>query len=219
MLECLVLGDSIAAGTLKARTECIGYVQGGINSYQWVNKYLRESPFVANTVIISLGSNDHKYIKTESELRVIRELTKADRITYIRNAFTNAMNEKSKFMTPQTVNAKWVKFNSEKVYKSRAKLVKLYNELKEFNKDVSSEKTIKSNKKLIKELNSKIKSTIGIKHKLDKKALGDVFKKSYINEDLNHSFEFIKQRLIKRLHDELDKNSKKYNENNILSYV
>ena len=34
----------------------------------------------------------------------MEELTKADRITYIRNAFTNAMNEKSKFMTPQTVN-------------------------------------------------------------------------------------------------------------------
>jgi lysophospholipase L1-like esterase len=83
MLECLILGDSIAVGTLKARTECIGYVQGGLNSYQWVNKYLRESPFVANTVIISLGSNDHKYVKTESELRVIRELTKADRVYWI----------------------------------------------------------------------------------------------------------------------------------------
>jgi hypothetical protein len=65
-------------------------------------------------------------------------------------------------------------------------------------------------------LNSKIKSTIGIKHKLDKKALGDVFKKSYINEDLNHSFEFIKQRLIKRLHDELDANNKKYN---LIAYI
>jgi len=146
----------------------------------------------------------------------MNELSKTDRINYIRNAFTNAMNEKSKFMSPQTVNAKWVKFNSEKVFKSKAKLIKLYNELKEYNKDVSSVKQIKNNKKLIKDLNSKIKSTIGHRYKNDKKALGGVFKKSYINEDLDHSFEFIKRRLIHRLHDELDANNKKYN---LIAYI
>jgi hypothetical protein len=30
-----------------------------------------------------LGSNDHKYVKTLSELRTIRELTKADRVYWI----------------------------------------------------------------------------------------------------------------------------------------
>jgi lysophospholipase L1-like esterase len=40
-------------------------------------------PLKAKTVIISLGSNDHKYVKTESELRSIRELTKADRVYWI----------------------------------------------------------------------------------------------------------------------------------------
>jgi lysophospholipase L1-like esterase len=83
MLECLIIGDSIAVGTLKARTECIGYVQGGLNSYQWVNKFIGKSPYIANTVIISLGSNDHKYVKTESELQTIRQLTKADRVYWI----------------------------------------------------------------------------------------------------------------------------------------
>ena len=38
---------------------------------------------IAKTVIISLGSNDHKYVKTESELRAIRDLTKADRVYWI----------------------------------------------------------------------------------------------------------------------------------------
>jgi lysophospholipase L1-like esterase len=42
-----------------------------------------KSPYVAKTVIISLGSNDHKYVKTLSELRNIRELTKADRVYWI----------------------------------------------------------------------------------------------------------------------------------------
>ena len=37
----------------------------------------------AKTVIISLGSNDHKYVKTVKELRTIRELTKADRVFWI----------------------------------------------------------------------------------------------------------------------------------------
>jgi lysophospholipase L1-like esterase len=40
-------------------------------------------PLQAKTVIISLGSNDHKYIKTESELQTVRQLTKADRVYWI----------------------------------------------------------------------------------------------------------------------------------------
>lgn len=93
MLECLVLGDSIAVGTLKARPECVGYVQGGINSYQWVNKFVNNSPYIANTVIISLGSNDYKGIKTESELRNIRQLTKADRVYWILPANKQAIRD------------------------------------------------------------------------------------------------------------------------------
>jgi lysophospholipase L1-like esterase len=83
MLECLILGDSIAVGTAQARPECVSYSKGGINSYDWLNKNVGKSPYVAKHVIISLGSNDHKGVKTESELRNIRELTKADRVYWI----------------------------------------------------------------------------------------------------------------------------------------
>jgi lysophospholipase L1-like esterase len=83
MLDCLIVGDSIGVGTAQVRTECVAYVKGGINSYQWLNKNIQNTPLVAKTVIISLGSNDHKYIKTESELRTIRQLTKADRVFWI----------------------------------------------------------------------------------------------------------------------------------------
>jgi lysophospholipase L1-like esterase len=83
MLECLILGDSIAVGTATARPECVAYAKGGINSYQWLNKNIDKMPLTAKTVIISLGSNDHKYVKTESELEAIRELTKADRVYWI----------------------------------------------------------------------------------------------------------------------------------------
>jgi lysophospholipase L1-like esterase len=83
MLECLIVGDSIAVGTATARPECVAYAKGGINSYQWLNKNIDKTPLRAKTVIISLGSNDHKYVKTQSELQAIRQLTKADRVFWI----------------------------------------------------------------------------------------------------------------------------------------
>jgi len=83
MFECIIAGDSIGVGIANVKKECVAYVQGGINSYQWLNKNIKNTPMVANHVIISLGSNDHKYIKTEEELRTIRKLTKADRVYWI----------------------------------------------------------------------------------------------------------------------------------------
>lgn len=83
MLECLIVGDSIAVGTRQFKQECVAYAKGGINSKQWLDKNIQNTPLVAKTVIISLGSNDHKYVKTESELRTIRTLTKADRVYWI----------------------------------------------------------------------------------------------------------------------------------------
>ena len=83
MLDCLILGDSIAVGTAQVRPECVSYSKGGINSHQWLNTNVGKSPYVAKTVIISLGSNDHKYVKTAAELRAIRQLTKADRVYWI----------------------------------------------------------------------------------------------------------------------------------------
>lgn len=83
MLDCLIVGDSIAVGVANVRTECVSYSTGGINSKQWVNKNIGKTPLIAKHVIISLGSNDHKYVKTLEELRTIRELTKAERVYWI----------------------------------------------------------------------------------------------------------------------------------------
>jgi lysophospholipase L1-like esterase len=83
MLDCLIVGDSIAVGTAHVRQECVSYSKGGINSWQWVNQNIGKTPLHAKTVIISLGSNDHKGVKTEKELETIRELTKADRVFWI----------------------------------------------------------------------------------------------------------------------------------------
>jgi lysophospholipase L1-like esterase len=83
MLDCLIMGDSIAVGTQMFDKQCAVIAKGGINSYQWVNKNIDKAPYQAKSVIISLGSNDHKYVKTEEELRTIRQLTKADRVYWI----------------------------------------------------------------------------------------------------------------------------------------
>jgi lysophospholipase L1-like esterase len=83
MLECLIAGDSIAVGIANVRKECVSYSKGGINSKQWLDKNIQNTPLQARHVIISLGSNDHKYIKTEEELRNIRKLTNAQVVYWV----------------------------------------------------------------------------------------------------------------------------------------
>ena len=82
MLECLIIGDSIAVGTKYVRPECVSYAKSGWNSSQWNNEY-SSKPLVANTVIISLGSNDLKNIDTKKELETIRDRAKAQRVFWI----------------------------------------------------------------------------------------------------------------------------------------
>ena len=72
MLDCLILGDSIAVGTHQQRPECVAYAKGGWNTWQWNRDYLKNN-LSAKTVIISLGSNDHSGVKTKTELQRIRE--------------------------------------------------------------------------------------------------------------------------------------------------
>ena len=84
MLECLIIGDSIAVGTAIARPKCVSYSKGGWNSWQWNKDYLsKASAQPAKTVIISLGANDHKGVKTEQELRKMRGLIKGERVFWI----------------------------------------------------------------------------------------------------------------------------------------
>jgi lysophospholipase L1-like esterase len=83
MIDCLIMGDSIAVGTKAFMPECVAYAKGGVNTYQWVNSNMGKAPFTADTVIISLGTNDHQYVKTEAELRTVRLATKAKRVYWI----------------------------------------------------------------------------------------------------------------------------------------
>jgi len=86
MIDCLILGDSIAVGTQQFRPECAIMAKGGINSQQWRKKYLQSDSGAlpeAKTVIISLGSNDHKNVRTVLELQEIRRNVNAERVFWI----------------------------------------------------------------------------------------------------------------------------------------
>ena len=85
MLDCLILGDSIAVGTHQFKQECVAYAKVGINSRQYYQQYVlpRQNDFGAEVVIISLGSNDWDGIKTYNELYKLRERVKAERVYWV----------------------------------------------------------------------------------------------------------------------------------------
>ncbi len=82
MLDCLILGDSIAVGTHNFMPECRAYAQGGLNTHQWNHKFLGNK-LKADTVIISLGTNDHQYIKTADELIRLRDQVNGKNVYWV----------------------------------------------------------------------------------------------------------------------------------------
>ena len=82
MIECIILGDSIAVGTAHFRPECVALARSGINSRDW-NRQNRNNPVAAGTVIISLGSNDTAQIRTIWEVTQMRERVRAERVYWI----------------------------------------------------------------------------------------------------------------------------------------
>ena len=101
MIECMIIGDSIGVGVSHVRKDCSSTAVGGINSWQ-ANQYNSNKKVVAKTVIISLGSNDHKGVKTEAELRKLRANTTADRVYWILPAIKPDIQE-----IVRTVAADW----------------------------------------------------------------------------------------------------------------
>ena len=85
MLECLILGDSLAVGVGQVRKECVTYAKSGINSFDYVNRHVlyTQGNDQAKTVIISLGSNDLANVNTYDELDTLRQLVNADRVYWI----------------------------------------------------------------------------------------------------------------------------------------
>jgi hypothetical protein len=84
MLECLILGDSIAVGIGTYRPDCAVIAKVGITSQNWLRSYQTHPTFNKpyKVVAISLGSNDHRNTTAES-LYDIRSKIKADMVVWV----------------------------------------------------------------------------------------------------------------------------------------
>ena len=82
MLECLIVGDSIAVGVSQVRPECQSIAKSGINSRDWTGKHLQKLR-PTRILIISLGANDYKGINTEGHIRSLRTNAQADRVFWL----------------------------------------------------------------------------------------------------------------------------------------
>jgi lysophospholipase L1-like esterase len=82
VLECLIVGDSIAVGVSQVRPECRAIAKSGINSRDWTGKHLQKL-LPTRTLIISLGANDYKGINTEGHIRSLRTNAQADRVFWL----------------------------------------------------------------------------------------------------------------------------------------
>ncbi len=83
LLACLIIGDSIGAGTkMFAPKECVSYSKGGFNTWQWNRKW-GNTPLKAKKVVISLGTNDHSGVNTKKEFTKIRTRIKVGNVVWI----------------------------------------------------------------------------------------------------------------------------------------
>ncbi|NBP04565.1 MAG: hypothetical protein EBU90_31680 [Proteobacteria bacterium] len=82
MIDCIIMGDSIAVGTHQFRKECVSYSKGGITSKGW-DKLFGKNDLIANTTIISLGTNDSGDYDTFSKLMEIRNKIQSKKVFWI----------------------------------------------------------------------------------------------------------------------------------------
>jgi len=84
MIDCMILGDSIAVGVSAVRPECVSHSRSGWNSSRWNQDYLSAASSKSyKTIVISLGANDHAGVRTEAELRKMRESIKGSKVFWI----------------------------------------------------------------------------------------------------------------------------------------
>lgn len=97
MLDCIILGDSIAQGIAQQRQECMVIAEKGVTSEMFKYEIINNPEFTRKhwkTMVISLGTNDKHWDVTEIYLRILRERIKADRVWWImpQPRFTKARN-------------------------------------------------------------------------------------------------------------------------------
>ncbi len=83
MLDCIVLGDSLAVGVGQARPVCATLARTGINSAAYLRLLLAHPPPQAECAVISLGVNDDPAVQTPDNLRRLRAALQVRRVTWL----------------------------------------------------------------------------------------------------------------------------------------
>lgn len=124
MLECLILGDSIAVGVGMNRPDCSVIAKVGITSDKWYKNYQHKLNESFKIAVISLGTNDWKTTVTAEYLYDIRNKTKANAVIWIlpsatlkptqraivreiANEFKDKTMDISQFIGPDGIHPHW----------------------------------------------------------------------------------------------------------------
>jgi lysophospholipase L1-like esterase len=83
LVDCLILGDSIAVGVGQDRPACTTVARVGITSGTFVQTLLPAAPKEARSVVISLGVNDDPSMNTAAALRQMRRGIQAAHVTWL----------------------------------------------------------------------------------------------------------------------------------------
>ena len=86
MMDCLIVGDSIAVGLSDFRRECVTISRSGSSSRGWSISNINRPALNTvdyNTAVISLGSNDGLHIETYEFLTEIRSVISAKTVFWI----------------------------------------------------------------------------------------------------------------------------------------
>lgn len=82
MLDCLIIGDSLAVGFGQAAPHCRVVAQKGIDSGKWLKSFSRHlAP--AKTVVVSLGTNDAPSETLARNLIALRQSVQAQRVVWV----------------------------------------------------------------------------------------------------------------------------------------
>lgn len=82
VVDCLVVGDSIAYGIGEFSTQCAAIAKSGITSGNWLASY-GSSILPARSVVISLGTNDKPSAETYRNLVELRRRIRANRVSWV----------------------------------------------------------------------------------------------------------------------------------------
>jgi hypothetical protein len=81
-ISCIVLGDSIAEGTLGAMRRCSGIAVRGITSTNFLDRHGNTTNWRADVVVISLGANDF-HEPTQNNLERLRGRVYSPRVVWL----------------------------------------------------------------------------------------------------------------------------------------